>query len=104
MCARLLRSLLPLGAGCGAHWWCDVRGLVRLVRVRPEQRHALDGDLGASRCGEQKGPRLRPFCPTGATGLEPATPGFGDRCSTKLSYAPGSSLDCRRAVLGITCA
>jgi RNA polymerase sigma-70 factor, ECF subfamily len=26
--------------------------------------------------------------PTGATGLEPATPGFGDRCSAKLSYAP----------------
>jgi hypothetical protein len=24
----------------------------------------------------------------GAAGLEPATPGFGDRCSTKLSYAP----------------
>ena len=31
----------------------------------------------------------QPVCPAGATGLEPATPGFGDRCSTKLSYAPG---------------
>jgi hypothetical protein len=26
---------------------------------------------------ESEAPRLRAFCPTGATGLEPATPGFG---------------------------
>ena len=24
----------------------------------------------------------------GAIGLEPTTPGFGDRCSTRLSYTP----------------
>ena len=28
---------------------------------------------------------------TGAAGLEPATAGFGDRCSAKLSYAPTAS-------------
>src|SRR6476619_4465310 len=28
----------------------------------------------------------------GATGLEPATAGFGDQCSTKLSYTPTDTL------------
>jgi hypothetical protein len=37
---------------------------------------------------ENESPALRGSRPTGATGLEPATPGFGDRCSAKLSYAP----------------
>jgi hypothetical protein len=50
--------------------------------------------------GQQKGPHTRAFRPTGATGLEPATPGFGDRCSTRLSYAPGLTLDCRYVLSG----
>ena len=61
----------------------------------------------AYRAGSRRGnPRnyegFRLSEPTGATGLEPATPGFGDRCSTKLSYAPGHS-DCRRGLPGIRC-
>jgi hypothetical protein len=44
--------------------------------------------------GKRKARVFAGLCPTGATGLEPATPGFGDRCSTKLSYAPGR-LQCR---------
>src|SRR5437016_1843936 len=44
----------------------------------------------------------------GAEGLEPPTAGFGDRCSTKLSYAPpapGSSPEagCTRASIGTAC-
>ena len=27
---------------------------------------------------------------TGEAGVEPATPGFGDRCSSQLSYSPNS--------------
>jgi len=50
--------------------------------------------LPASSVWKTERPRYRGLCPTGATGLEPATPGFGDRCSTKLSYAP-RRFDCR---------
>ena len=32
----------------------------------------------------------------GETGLEPATPGFGDRCSAKLSYSPSGRLSLDR--------
>ncbi len=28
------------------------------------------------------------FCSSGEAGVEPATPGFGDRCSSQLSYSP----------------
>jgi hypothetical protein len=31
--------------------------------------------------GRTERPRFRGLCPTGAAGLEPTTPGFGDRCS-----------------------
>src|SRR5262249_34945850 len=31
---------------------------------------------------------------TGATGLEPATPGFGDRCATNCATPLGCSADC----------
>ena len=33
----------------------------------------------------------------GAEGLEPPTAGFGDRCSTRLSYAPPQNRSCRKA-------
>ena len=28
------------------------------------------------------------YSPAGEAGVEPATPGFGDRCSSQLSYSP----------------
>jgi hypothetical protein len=33
---------------------------------------------------------------TGATGLEPATPGFGDRCATNCATPLGCAADCIR--------
>ena len=39
---------------------------------------------------------------TGATGLEPATPGFGDRCATNCATPLGCAEDCIRARVGIT--
>ena len=35
---------------------------------------------------------------TGATGLEPATPGFGDRCATSCATPLGCAADCIRPV------
>ena len=36
-----------------------------------------------------RSPADRPFDPAGATGLEPATPGFGDRCATNCATPLG---------------
>ena len=40
-------------------------------------------------------PRVRM---AGAEGLEPPTPGFGDPCSSQLSYAPASGISPRVGV------
>lgn len=39
---------------------------------------------------------FRPFRATGATGLEPATPGFGDRCATSCATPLGCETECSR--------
>ena len=39
---------------------------------------------------------------TGATGLEPATPGFGDRCATNCATPLGCSAECIGADSGVS--
>ena len=43
----------------------------------------------ASRPGNEKTPRYAGFSLAGAAGLEPATPGFGDRCATNCATPLG---------------
>ena len=51
--------------------WIRLRHLLQSIRFRP----LVAGPLAAS-------PGLRPAEVAGVEGLEPPTPGFGDRCST----------------------
>src|SRR5262249_34912831 len=51
------------------------------------------GDTGRAR--EPRPPR-QGFRAAGATGLEPATPGFGDRCATNCATPLGCAADCIR--------
>ena len=44
--------------------------------------------LASQSAGDPRGLRCFKGKLAGAAGLEPATGGFGDRCSTKLSYTP----------------
>ena len=39
----------------------------------------------------------------GVEGLEPATPGFGDRCSSQLSYTPNAGRSIAGKIGGVTC-
>ena len=51
--------------------------------------------LGTRTYGRLVSPGVRArtgFAMAGAGGLEPPTRGFGDRCSTILSYAPSATL------------
>jgi hypothetical protein len=44
----------------------------------------------------REAPHLRRFRTAGAAGLEPATPGFGDRCATNCATPLGCAGDCTR--------
>ena len=54
---------------------------------RNANRNAITENEGCS--VEGAGGDLNLLKLAGAAGFEPATGGFGDRCSTRLSYTPG---------------
>ena len=56
-----------------------------------------DREVSQERAKPPQDEGFRSTAPTGATGLEPATPGFGDRCATNCATPLGCARDCIRA-------
>jgi hypothetical protein len=74
-----------------------VRDDLRGIHLESGKRIPAEKERGLKVAGIPHGKRdLRVFNPAGAAGLEPATPGFGDRCATNCA----TPLGCVTSVAG----